>query len=84
LADGRLLERGKRYTIAFNSFDSRSGGHRFMKLRAMLEDPATNCTFHAVLTRDAIIDYFRRHEVVHKISSRGPTRRRLNSPAICG
>jgi len=67
LADGRLLERGQRYAIAFNSFDSRSGGHRFMKLRALLESPATRCTFHSVLTRDAVIDYFRRHGVVHKI-----------------
>ena len=67
LADGRLLERGKRYTLAFNSFDSRSGGHRFMKLRSLLETSATNCMFHPVLTRDAITDYFRRHQVVRKI-----------------
>jgi 5'-nucleotidase / UDP-sugar diphosphatase len=67
LADGRLLERAQRYSIAFNSFDSRSGGHRFMKLRALLESPATNCAFHSVLTRDAVIDYFQRHGVVHKI-----------------
>src|SRR5207248_4240200 len=39
LADGQELEREKRYSIAFNSFDSRSGGHRFMKLRALLETP---------------------------------------------
>ena len=67
LADGRLLERDKRYAIAFNTFDSRSGGHRFMKLRDLLETPATNCTFHPVQTRDAMIDYFRRHQVVHRI-----------------
>jgi 5'-nucleotidase / UDP-sugar diphosphatase len=69
LADGRLLEEDKRYSIAFNSFDSRSGGHRFMKLRALLETPTTNCMFHPVLTRDAMLDYFRRHGVVHKITS---------------
>ena len=67
LADGRLLERNERCAIAFNSFDSRSGGHRFMKLRALLETPATTCTLHPVLTRDAIITYFRRHGVVHRI-----------------
>ena len=66
-ADGRTLERDKRYLIAFNTFDSRSGGHRFMKLRALLETPATHCTFHPVQTRDAMIDYFRRHQVVHKV-----------------
>jgi 2',3'-cyclic-nucleotide 2'-phosphodiesterase (5'-nucleotidase family) len=72
LANGRLLERGKRYCVAFNSFDSRSAGHRFMKLRSLLETPTTNCTFHSVLTRDALINYFHRHGVVHKIA--GETR----------
>ena len=69
LADGRELERDQRYSIAFNTFDSRSGGHRFMKLRALLETPATQCMFHPVQTRDAMIDYFRRHQVVPKIAS---------------
>ena len=66
MAEGHPLERDKRYSIAFNSFDSRSGGHRFLKLQALLERPATNCTFYHVLTRDAVISYFRRHAVVHK------------------
>ena len=35
--DGRALERDKRYLIAVNSFDARSGGHHFMKLRALLD-----------------------------------------------
>ena len=69
LDDGRLLDRGKKYVIAFNSFDSRSAGHRFMKLRAVLETPAANCTMHPVQTRDALIDYFRRHKVVHRIAA---------------
>ena len=69
LADGRGLERDERYLIAFNTFDSCSGGHRFMKLRALLETPAARCTFHPVQTRDAMIDYFRRHQVVHKIAA---------------
>jgi 2',3'-cyclic-nucleotide 2'-phosphodiesterase/3'-nucleotidase len=67
--DGRQLDRGKKYVIAFNSFDSRSAGHRFMKLRALLETPAANCTMHPVQTRDALIDYFRRHKVVHRIAA---------------
>jgi 5'-nucleotidase / UDP-sugar diphosphatase len=71
LDNGAPLERGRRYVIAFNSFDSRSAGHRFMKLRSLLEAPAANCQFHPVQTRDALIDYFRRHKVVHKI---GPAR----------
>src|SRR6266480_2636307 len=40
LDDGRPLDRGKRYVIAFNTFDSRSAGHHFMKLRTLLETPA--------------------------------------------
>ncbi len=67
LAGGRPLERDKKYTIAFNTFDSRSGGHHFMKLRSLLESPGANCQFHPVQTRDALIDYFRRHKVVHKL-----------------
>jgi hypothetical protein len=67
--DGRPLDRGEKYVIAFNSFDSRSAGHRFMKLRALLETPAVKCTLHPVQTRDALIDYFRRHKVVHRIAA---------------
>lgn len=70
-ADGQPLARDKRYAIAFNTFDSRSGGHRFMKLRALLETPATRCTFHPVQTRDALIDFFRRHQTVRKIDILG-------------
>jgi 5'-nucleotidase / UDP-sugar diphosphatase len=68
LAGGRPLERDKKYTIAFNTFDSRSGGHRFMKLRALLETSGADCQFHPVQTRDALIDHFRRHRIVHKIA----------------
>ena len=66
-ADGRALQRDKRYAIAVNSFDARSGGHHFMKLRALLDRPEANCVLHPVQTRDAVIDYFRRHKVVHRI-----------------
>ncbi len=83
LADGRMLERDKRYRVAFNSFDSRSAGHRFMKLRTLLEMPATHCTFHSVLTRDALINYFRRHGVVHKIETEGQPHRSATFH-ICG
>lgn len=71
LADSRPLDRGKKYVLAFNTFDSRSAGHHFMKLRTMLETPGVNCTMHPVQTRDALIDYFRRHKIVHKIGAAG-------------
>jgi len=66
--DGCQLERDKRYVIAANSFDARSGGHHFMKLRALLDRPESNCVLHPVQTRDAVIDYFRRHKVVQRIA----------------
>ena len=68
LQDGRPLDRSKEYVIAFNSFDSRSAGHHFMRLRALLEMPVAKCVMHPVQTRDALINYFRRHNIVHKIA----------------
>ena len=67
LSEGRPLERERRYVIALNTFDSRSAGHRFMKLRTLLENSAAQCRPHDVQTRDAVIDYFRRHQVVHRV-----------------
>ena len=72
LPAGRPLDPGKKYVIAFNSFDSRSAGHHFMKLRALLETPAVNCALHPLQTRDALIDYFRRHRIVRKIAATNP------------
>jgi 2',3'-cyclic-nucleotide 2'-phosphodiesterase/3'-nucleotidase len=70
--DGRQLERDKKYVIAVNSFDARSGGHHFMKLRALLDRPESKCVLHPVQTRDAVIDYFRRHKVVQRIGAITP------------
>jgi 5'-nucleotidase / UDP-sugar diphosphatase len=72
LADGRPLDRKKKYVIAFNSFDSRSAGHHFMKLRTFLEKPDAKYVLHQVQTRDALIEYFQRHKVVHRIAARIP------------
>src|SRR5438876_9351197 len=71
MQDGRPLDRGKKYLIAFNSFDSRSAGHHFMKLRALLETSSAKSLMHPVQTRDALIDYFRRHKIVHRIATAG-------------
>jgi 2',3'-cyclic-nucleotide 2'-phosphodiesterase (5'-nucleotidase family) len=69
LQDGRPLDRGKKYVIALNSFDARSAGHHFMKLRSLLETPSAKSVMHPVQTRDALIDYFRRHKTVRKIAA---------------
>ena len=70
--DGRPLDHGKKYAIAVNSFDARSAGHHFMKMRALLDRPEANYVLHPVQTRDALIDYFRRHKVVHTIAATRP------------
>jgi 2',3'-cyclic-nucleotide 2'-phosphodiesterase (5'-nucleotidase family) len=70
-ANGKARTRDEKYLVAFNTFDSRSAGHRFMKLRAILETADAQCVFHDVQTRDALIDYFRRHRVVRKSDLRG-------------
>ena len=72
MANGEQLDRNKKYAIAFNSFDARSGGHHFMKLRAFLERPESNCFRHPVQTRDALIAYFQRHKIVHRIAAVSP------------
>jgi 2',3'-cyclic-nucleotide 2'-phosphodiesterase/3'-nucleotidase len=68
LVDGHPLDRGKKYALAFNSFDSRSGGHHFMKLRALLDRPEAERVLHPLQTRDALIEYFQRHKTVHRIT----------------
>jgi 5'-nucleotidase / UDP-sugar diphosphatase len=71
-ANGEPLDRNKRYVIAFNSFDARSGGHHFMKLRAFLERPEAKCILHPVQTRDALIGYFQCHKIVHRMAVVNP------------
>jgi 2',3'-cyclic-nucleotide 2'-phosphodiesterase/3'-nucleotidase len=68
-ADGLQLDGARQYSIALNSFDSRSAGHRFMKLRDLVDAPAASCQLHQLQTRDALIEYFRRHTVVRRIAS---------------
>jgi 5'-nucleotidase / UDP-sugar diphosphatase len=72
LANREPLDQNKKYVIALNSFDARSGGHHFMKLRAFLERPEANCILHPVQTRDALIGYFQRHKIVHRIAAVNP------------
>src|SRR6266487_2342140 len=72
LANREPLDRNKKYVIAFNIFDARSGGHHFMKLRAFLERPEAKCILHPVQTREAVIGYFQRHKTVHRMATVNP------------
>jgi 2',3'-cyclic-nucleotide 2'-phosphodiesterase/3'-nucleotidase len=69
LAEGRAVNPSKRYRIAFNTFDASSAGHRFIALRDLLARPEARRQFHPIQTRDAVIDYFLRHKIVHRFAS---------------
>ena len=56
-ADGKPLAPERRVRIAFNSFDARSGGQRFMKLREILATAACETRLEPVETRAALADY---------------------------
>ncbi len=72
LANGAPLDCSKKYVIALNSFDARSGGHHFMRLRAFLDRSEARCILHPVQTRDALIQYFQRHKIVHRMAAVNP------------
>lgn len=57
-ANGQPLDPQRRYKIALNSYDSQSGGKRFLKLLEIMAEPATSSTFHPQETRDALIELF--------------------------
>lgn len=69
--DGKPLDPSRRYTVAFNTFDSRSAGHRFMRLRSLLGNAEARCKPHDLQTRDAVIEYFQRHKVVRRLRADG-------------
>ncbi len=65
-ADGRPLDLTRRYRVALNTFDASSAGHRFMKLREILQRPESGMTLHPIQTREALIAYFRYHRIVRR------------------
>ena len=54
--DGRTLAGDERLRIAFNSYDSQSGGRRLLKTRSILEQPAARRVTTGIDTRSALID----------------------------
>lgn len=60
------LRRDEKVRVAFNAFDSQSGGQRLMVLRETLTCAAANRKLHPIQTREAIIAFFRDHGTVRK------------------
>jgi hypothetical protein len=46
------------YRVALNSFDSQSGGLRFLTVAKLVARPSSNRVLHTIQTRDALIDFF--------------------------
>ncbi len=58
LKDGSDLKADKLFTIAFNSYDSQSGGQSLMRLREIIRLPSSNRKPVNINTRDALIEGF--------------------------
>lgn len=56
LKDGADLPAGKPVTVAFNSYDSQSGGQRLMRLHEIVQLPSSNRKAIDINTRDALIE----------------------------
>ncbi|MCE0523060.1 MAG: bifunctional metallophosphatase/5'-nucleotidase [Methylacidiphilales bacterium] len=67
-ADGSPLPDKPSYRIAFNSYDSQSGGGRFTTVGRLVRDSANKRILYAIDTRDALIDFFVTRQKVGKAS----------------
>ncbi|MFM7107968.1 MAG: bifunctional metallophosphatase/5'-nucleotidase [Planctomycetaceae bacterium] len=56
LRDGREIDRDRRLTIAFNSYDAQSGGRRHLRMRDILAAPGANRRTTRIDTRTALVD----------------------------
>ena len=54
--EGREIDPDRRLAIAFNSYDAQSGGRRLMKLREILQRPASELRTTSIDTRGALIE----------------------------
>lgn len=59
-ADGSPLAEGKRFAVAFNSFELASGGLRWKKLREIVDRPESGLVEYDFQTRQAVIDFVRK------------------------
>jgi len=54
--DNADVDPGRRFTIAFNSYDAQSGGRRLLKLREILQRPESKLRTTPLDTRGALIE----------------------------
>jgi 2',3'-cyclic-nucleotide 2'-phosphodiesterase/3'-nucleotidase len=65
-ADGSPLPGKHTYRIALNSYDSQSGGQRFLTVAKLVADPSNHRILHPIQIRDALIDFFLTRQKVGK------------------
>lgn len=66
-ADGGVLRADRKLAVAFNSFDLASGGLRWKRLRGIADSPGAELVEYDLQTRQAVIDYVRRHGEVSPV-----------------
>jgi hypothetical protein len=67
-ADGSPLPVKPTYRVAMNSYDSQSGGQRFLTVARLVARPSSNRVLHPIQVRDALIDFFVTRKKVGKAS----------------
>jgi 5'-nucleotidase / UDP-sugar diphosphatase len=66
--DGSPLPDKPVYRVAFNSYDSQSGGQRFPLIARVVAQPSNRRVLHPIGIRDALIDFFVTRQRVSKAS----------------
>ena len=57
-ADGGPLPAKPFYRVAMNSYDSQSGGERYLTVARLVDNPANRRVLHSIQVRDALVDFF--------------------------
>ena len=66
--DGSPLPGKPLYRVAFNSYDSQSGGQRFPTVARLVAGGSSHRILHAIQIRDALIDFFVTRQKVSRAS----------------
>jgi len=88
--DGSPLDEKQRVAVAFNSHELASGGLRWNKLRALADRPEAKLVEYDFQTRQAVIDFVRRHgKITPTVKDwwraerrKGASRNRTNKKAV--
>jgi 2',3'-cyclic-nucleotide 2'-phosphodiesterase/3'-nucleotidase len=66
--DGSPLPEKPAYRIALNSYDSQSGGQRFLTVAKLVANPSNRRVLHPIQIRDALIDFFLTRQKISRTS----------------